>query len=193
MKGIIHGGFKGLGAPKTRAAWQAFFNAMAPQNPCAVFLLPWALSVKSWAGAENTLRARAAEFWDVTFEIYKYPDAISLEKALTSVPENKDILVYLPGGILAKQAISLMSQLDSAKAPERTVFAGVSAGAYCLMNSYYNPRTKEIASGGGIFKGGVCCHADRARKEALTALKNQKPQPFYILTDGVFEVVENNN
>lgn len=190
MKGIIHGGFKGLSAPEARAAWQAFYNAMAPKNPCDVFLLPWALPEKAWQGAARTLSARAEKFWDVPVKIYQTHNAASLEQALGAVPAGKDILVYLPGGILAKEAVGHIRQFSTAKAPERTIFAGVSAGAYCLMDFYYNPRKKEINKGGGLFSGGVCCHADPVRKEALSKLKNKKPHPFYALADGAFEVLE---
>lgn len=189
MEGIIHGGFKGLNAAQTRQAWGAFFEAMQPKSACRVFILPWALPPKSWPQTENSFSKRAEAFWDVPFRASVIESAEDFNNRLAQFAATEPVLVYLPGGILGGNMVEEAGKIKLPDATDHITFAGISAGAYALMDTYYNPRKKQILTGGGLFRGGVCCHGDAKRKEALEKLPTEKHRPFYFLPDGVLKVL----
>ena len=186
MRALLHGGFKNLTAPQRKTAWAEFFSEIGRVNPAFALFLPWALPANSHDKAYGSFTKRAKSCWDFNFQSQLILTSAELSDALKNLPQNATILIYLPGGILVENCVAEMQGFSESDFPPQTVFAGFSAGAYALTDYYFNPRKKQIVSGGGLFKGCVCCHADTQRLAQMALSIKEKHRPVFSLQDGAF-------
>ena len=180
-KALLHGGFRGLGAP----AWESYFLDLSKaftHSHITIVLVPWANSPKQWQNIANKLAERCAKYWpSKTVTIHTAEDTQQLE----AYAQDADML-YCPGGIFLQNVIAPMQLAKPALLSSSIkVFTGFSAGAYALATTYYDAKKKQAIHGGGLFKVGVCCHYNEQRAIAGELLSVDEQSP-HLLADGDF-------